>query len=270
MRVAQWLGGLSLVAACGGGGGGDSGGGVDAPDQKLPDAPPGFADMVAPRIVGSYAMKQQIAQIRNLPVVGMQSAVVRSLGIGTIRREGEGFVIEEKGCHILPEMSGNVSTKIDDSVPRSVPAITTQLEVVPDGSRVIWRRVEVGVVVGAHLASSTDALPTMGTDARVWDQDGDNHPGVTAHVSGIATGDVYVVQRQRTAYAGELAADGHLTGRLTDRSEQSTVAASNPLLNQNIASTPDPDPSKSTIELVRTTEAWSCDRLVAEAGSVFP
>lgn len=266
MRVAPML--VGIVAACGGGDV-DGGAGIDAP-AALPDAPPGFADAVAPRIVGSYVMRQQIAQIRQLPIVGMQAAVVRTLGGATIRRDGGGFVLEENGCHILPETSGNVSTTIDDAVPRSVPTIEAPLEVRPDGDAVIWTRGEVAVIVGARLANPTDALPTMASDARVWDQDGDGHPGVTARVSGIASGDVYVVQRQRASYAGGLVADGHLTGRLADRSEQSVIDASNPLLKQNIMSTPDPDPDKSRIELVRTSEAWTCDRLVAEMGSVFP
>jgi hypothetical protein len=241
------------------------------PDGAPPPPPPGFADEVEPRIVGTYAMKMQVATIQTLPLLGMQPATQVSFGLAEITRDGDTFIIAEQGCRVVPMSGGGVTTTIDDAVPRSVPPVVQSLDVRPDGDDVVWTRPVVPVVLGAHLDDPlAEALPTAASDPRVWDQDDDGHPGVTAHVMGIASGDVYVAQRQKASYSGTLIADGQLTGLVTDASEQVVLDASNPVLKMNIPSVPDPDAQKSTVVLKRVDGAWDCDKLVAEMGALFP
>ncbi len=271
----------ALVGALSGCAADDEPGGEEPPDvadaapaqpDAAPPPPPGFVDEVEPRLVGTYAMKMQVATIQMLPILGNTPSTQTSLGLVEISRDGEHFVFEERGCRVVPQAGGAVTTTIDDAVPRSVPPGESRLDVTDLGDgQVGFARATSTVVLGIHLADpATDALTDDAADPRVWDQDGDGKPGVTAHVMGLASGDVYVVQRQRASYSGTLLADGKLRGLVADASEQKTVGASTPLLDSQIMSTPDPDTEKSFVELERVTGTWDCDRLVAEVGTIFP
>jgi hypothetical protein len=253
---------VSLAAACGGSGTE----GVD-PGPTGPD----FTGKVEPRIVGAYAMKRQTAAIQTLPILGMQASITISYGMGKIARQGDVFTLTESVCRVAPTSSGSVTTTIDDGVPRSTPAATVSLDVHPDGANVVWSRPSAPLVLGARLDNpGSDTLPSMASDPRVFDQDGDGHPGVTAHIAGLVSGDVYVAQREKSSYAGKLVADGQLTGLVTGTSEQMVLDASNTLLNQNVPSMPDPDPQKSNVTLKRVESEWDCDKLVAQIATVFP
>jgi len=241
--------------------------GLDAGAAPIPD----FLDAVEPRIVGTYAMRMQVATVQTVPVFGAQASLQVALGRATVTRSGDHFVIEEAGCHVMPQTGGTVSTVIDDAVPRSAAPLQVRVDVHETDGGVGWTRARSVATVGVELANpGTDVLPVNGTDPRIRDQDGDSHPGVTAHISGFASGDVYVVQRQRFRASGTLVADGELRGLVEDTSEQSTVGASTVLLNRQIPSVPDSDPSRSNVRLRRVTPAYDCDRIVAEVGTLFP
>jgi hypothetical protein len=266
----------ATLAACGADGGdaGD-GPGADAGDQMTaPDAAvtdPSLADELEGRIVGDYVMQQRVATMQDLPFLGESEGESTSVGIASVRREGDAFVLTERGCRVESASGGGVTTTIPDAIPRSVPPQDTPLIVYRDGAAIRWQRPETITLVGVNLTDpASEALPTTSDDPRVWDQDGDGQPGVTVTVSGFASGDIYVVQRQRASYGGTLDGDGRLAALITDASEQSVIGATNPLLNQNIPSTPHPDPQRSRILLVRTTAAYDCDRVIAETGTLFP
>ncbi len=79
-----------------------------------------------------------------------------------------------------------------------------------------------------------DTLPDITTwegDGRVWDQDNDEHPGVTVHVPSL-NGDRYLVRRVVFTFGtGKLALTNlWLTGPLTSHIEEKAIGASNQLL----------------------------------------
>jgi hypothetical protein len=248
----------------------------DAAPQAEPDAgptttDPALADEVEARIVGDYVMEQIVVTMQDLPIFGESEGSSTAIGAGSIRREGDGFVITERGCRVEAASGGGVTTTIPDAIPRSVPPRDTPLILTRDGAAVRWQRPLVITLVGVHLDDpDAEPLPTEADDPRVWDQDEDGHPGVTVSVSGFASGDIYVVQRQRASYAGTLDDDGRLSGLVADTSEQSVIGSTNALLDQNIPTTPHPDANRSRIRLVRVAEPYDCDRVVAEADTLFP
>jgi hypothetical protein len=228
------------------------------------------SDELAARVMGSYAMKLTIASTLDIPIVGKMPSTSTLLALVEIARNGAGLKTTETNCHVTVSGGGVVTTTIPDALPRSLPPITADFRVVDNAGVVTWLRPETITPVGVHLSSPTDPLPTTSTDPRVWDQDADGQPGATIKLSGIISGDVYIVQRQRIYYSGTVAADNTITGTTFDSSDQQVIGASNPALNQNVPSTPDPTPAKNTIRYAKLTSAYTCDMLVADAATLFP
>lgn len=243
------------------------------PDAAVPAGattpPPGAVEMLA----GSFAMQTRFATIQTLPFLGDQRSVARALALVTIAEEGGVLRFTERGCHVEIEGGGgSAMTDIPDAIPRSIPASVTTLEFREMGGTWHWTRPMVEVPVGWRASGAGEALPMNAMDARVFDQDGDSNPGVTVHVSGLATGDVYVVQRQRAWYTGALAltADELRGDNHSEGSEQRTIGASTMLLNTDIPSRDDPDRRDDTVRIRRIEPSYDCDRVVSQAATLFP
>jgi hypothetical protein len=242
---------------------------VVVPDIDAGDSGIVVEEDVASMVIGLYAERLVTATVSDVPILGKNSTVSTSYGLATIARAGSGIKITETGCHVDVKSSANVTTTISDAVPASVPPTDNELRVWLDGGTLRFARLGKAIPVGVKLSDAeAEALPTQAADPRVWDQDGDGHPGITVKIGGIAAGDIYVVQRQRSSYEGTRGPDGSLGGPLIDRSDQSVVGASNPLLNQNVAATPD-DPAKNSVKLVKLSAPLDCAKLMADVAGVF-
>ena len=87
------------------------------------------------------------------------------------------------------------------------------------------------IVHSANLQEpSTEALPTEPDDPRVFDADGDGHPGMTMRFSGLVIGEAYLVQRTQSHMRGQFLSPERIKGAMTWRTEQSILDVSNPFL----------------------------------------
>ena len=87
------------------------------------------------------------------------------------------------------------------------------------------------IVHSARLEEpATEPLPTTPDDPRVYDADGDGHPGMTMRFSGLIIGEAYLVQRTQSHMRGQFISPEHIKGPMTWRTEQSIVDVSNPFL----------------------------------------
>lgn len=251
----------------------DSGTPMPTGDAALP-MPPEGRTTVAPaaaieRLVGTWGMESRFATIQTVPFLGDQRSVSRAWGLVEIVQVGDALQMTERGCRVQIE-GGSTMTAIDDAVPRSIEPQVSTLEFVTEGGAISWIRPESATAVGFRAGSPTDALPMASTDPRVFDQDGDGQPGVTVSVSGLASGDVYVVQWQRSWYQGALGTSGPVLGENhSDASTQRTIGASTSLLEMDIPSRADTNRADSTVRFVPLTGEYDCDRLVGEASTIF-
>ncbi len=257
----------------------DAGTTSDADADAGPSAPPvdtssgrNVPDALAARVIGFYAIRSVVASIQDAPVIGKTPSVATATGVGEIKRAGTGLTITESGCHVDLSASSVVKPTVPDALPRSVPAVTYPFRLWEVGQSVKFVRDPVAAAIGVKLVDvENDPLPANGSDPRIWDQDLDGNPGVTVKMSGsLVTGDIFVVQRQRSLYTGELSTGDKLGGLLRDMSQQATVGATSDLLKQNVPTTPDPDVSKSTVTFVKLTMAYDCARVMSEAATLFP
>jgi hypothetical protein len=98
----------------------------------------------------------------------------------------------------------------------------------------------------------------------VIDQDKDGKPGVTVQISGIATGDIYVTQRNWTELSGFLKAPGRIEGRALFGSEQHILGATSWYLTRSPHS--QPEPRDSSFYLIRLGKKVSCRDAMASFG----
>jgi len=246
----------------------------DAPPPTTirdPDEARDFADALEPRVVGRYGLRTEITSVQRAPVIGDQTVVTTTWGLASIERVSHSFFLEERPCHAESAGAPLTSTEVPDAVPRA--NHPTRAEAVfreADGA-ILFDREETASVVGAQLQHERDEdLPTRADDPRVRDSDRDGHEGVTIRLSGVLSGDIYVVQRTRGAYHGKLEGDGRFSGSIFDRSDQTVIGSTSPLLNQNIPSHPRNEPGTNRLALIRLDEELDCDALTRRRASLFP
>lgn len=251
--------------------------GDDAGTPAVPDAGAPVEGVTTPpegaveRLAGLYAMQTRFASIQTLPFLGDQRSVTRAYALVTIEETGGTLRFTEEGCRAEIEGGGTTMTEIPDAIARSVGPRAATLEFHEEGGAWRWTRPMIETAVGWMPAGASDALPEMATDPRVFDQDEDGNPGVTVRVSGFASGDVYVVQRQRTWYDGPIGTSGEITGENhAGGGEQRTIGASTMLLDMDVPSRADTNTEDNTVRLVPLEGEYDCDRLVSEAETLFP
>ena len=195
------------------------------------------------------------------------------MGLARIEAEGEGWTIEEWGCGGRSDIDlmGGVEITIPAALPMSVPPNRSRLEVVQEEGGWSWRRPEVATAVGVRMDDpAVDPLPEARDDARIWDQDGDGHPGVTVGVSTpLLSGDLYVAQRQRNTLHGGVADDGSLFGFIEDTGEQKVLDSDNILLRMDIVMRPPETLERNTVSMVPVDDGVDCAWLLGQADAVF-
>ncbi|MCA9560163.1 MAG: hypothetical protein KC583_16560, partial [Myxococcales bacterium] len=201
-----------------------------------------------------------------LPVFGADRVVQRGYSRWTITSDGEALQVESETCGVEIERETDlVRTELPQRFIDALPHTFRPAQV--EGARFVAPTF-VEVRAAALDDPENDPLPTMADDPRVIDLDTDGHPGLTVRISGLLDGDVYVVQRTRTALEGTLDGD-RLDGRLVWRNEESILGADNPALLTGAPVEPDPDPAAHYFRSTRVDPVIDCPAIIANAGALF-
>jgi hypothetical protein len=246
------------------------------------DAPTGAPDTsVAPEdtavqpaaslFAGRWALRYWVNTLTEVPVVGgtMETEVL-TLGIVEITDTDSGLNLANETCSVemISQEGALAETILPDAFVNSIPVANRPAVLTDDGEGFFCDTFYE--VRGANLEDlANEALPTEPNDPRVYDQDGDGHPGMTISVTGLADGDIYLVQRgwnklQTTSFDGSRA-----FGTTEWGDEQSYLDASSLILKSlEPVSWPDPDASKHGWELVYAPEI-TCNQVIGTAASIF-
>lgn len=226
------------------------------------------------QFIGSWAIQSKVTQSQDVPNIGVKESTVTTLSFADFKLDANNkLVMTQKDCKITSTgVPGISSVTIPDTVPQSTPTSTALVKVCDTGGSFSWQREQATVLVGCKLADPVNTpLPTSKTDPAVFDQDNDTKVGVTIKIGGFVTGDLYTVQRQRFSYTSmALPAAGKANGSTIDRSEQNTLDATNPLLNQKVAL--NPVDAKSTFRLAKLSAPvpTTCTELINQSATLFP
>ena len=249
------------------GAGGSTGTGGDAGSV---DAAGDADESQVPVVEGVYAQMVVYAAVNNIPAIGPTPGTTTTIQRVVVQRTDTALVMTAEPCAIEID---NGTPVIKTIIP---PAFLTSLGTSDrTGSLVFsagqWRFVQDTELQlrGVKLDQpETDALPTDGSDPRVWDQDQDGKPGVTVRITGLTDGEVYVVQRDIHALDGVV--QGDFVDGLTEWSvEQVVLGSDNPILNVQTVSTKDPDAKASHFRSTRVSPSTACGTILAQRDQLF-
>jgi hypothetical protein len=125
---------------------------------------------------------------------------------------------------------------------------------------------------GVNLAVPvTDAMPTDGTDERIFDQDEDTKPGISLIIQGTLQGELHVIHRHKAALSGALESDTRIRG-LTAWTTDQVILGANPESLASIDPKPvtHPDANRSHFVMVKATDGDDCVALNAKRATLFP
>jgi hypothetical protein len=215
------------------------------------------------------------AQVNGVPVITRLNSVSIHHLLVKITWSGNDLTIQPKWCNdVLQNFNDNDSPPFNlfnvllpdrniDSVlvysfqAHGVPALNTGSAFVTDPMLDIR---------GAKLKTpATDPLPTyhdimnMTPLAAVeWDQDRDGKPGMTAHVTGVYTGDLYQTQRWSATFHASVLDQDHMLGLISGYSDAAILGATDPNLLNDAVTTAHPDPTRSYFRAMRLADDASC------------
>jgi hypothetical protein len=183
---------------------------------------------------GHWAVERRITSSFEMPLVGLvvQTQTVRALWAITGRTGATagsgGYSVSEKVCSVdLGSSTPAIKGMLKPGFAAGVSGTVFGLDVGRGGPSGI--EIDVTKVIGADLANGA-ALPVSPTDARVRDIDGDGLPGFTVALSGLVTGEVRFVRRERLRFSGKLTTPDRMEGKVAIDFEQKAIAATSSLL----------------------------------------
>ena len=242
---------------------------TDAGCLPQPDAAPSGKELGD--VSGTWAVNERVIALVGAPLNSKQLS--RQLYVFVITQNGTELAIDEHMCDIQVDDVDGLETT------RTLPKLWEDLPVNPRVGFVIENKAggfNFGLekkfrVRGAALDNvETDPLPTTAEDPRLRDQDSDSQPGITLLLDGILRGRAFVVQREFNQYDAQLVGPDRIEGRSMWNSEQVYIGSDPPEIAElGIQASPDPDPSKHNVLLVRVPDGSDCAYLIANQCSLF-
>lgn len=219
-----------------------------------------------PTMQGTWAQRIVTTSVSKLPVVGNVENSSYFYAITELAQNGEALTLTTTPCWV----------RMDSEIPR-VKTVIPSAMVEAMGPRVRRGTIEGSTV---HFPSSVDVLgarlenewrgtlPDDPSDARVFDEDGDGHPGVTVRLFGPVDGSIYVAQRSWNELRGKIADDGQsVRGEVRWSTEQHVLGSTSFWLS----SSPSVEPRlrDSHFELRKVSERTSCADLKQSYRTLF-
>ena len=161
-----------------------------------------------PDLHGAWAMLQVYPQITTMPLAGDVAQTSYVVQLVDIEQNGESLMMSDQYCFTyVDDGTPLVRTEIPAAFMASLRPLPRTATIGEHDGEMLFVQDPYVEVRGAQLDDvEDDELPVDTEDPRVFDQDGDGHPGMTVLVSifGIIEGETYIVQRVRYTLSGRV------------------------------------------------------------------
>ena len=218
-----------------------------------------------PDLAGTWAMVQVYPQSAVLPFTGVVTRTSYVVQWVEIEQDGATLTMRDTYClTFVDDGTALVSTEIPTAFMAALHPLPRTATLADQGDEIAFVQPPYLEVRGAVLENAeSEALPIDPDDPRVFDQDGDGHPGMTVLIKilGIIEGQTYVVQRVRYALVGRVVAPDRIEGSIEWSDEQTVLDATNPLLKIDTIGYPDPDLTKHIFVMSRVQQSQTCEWL---------
>lgn len=200
--------------------------------------------------------------ISKVPVVGKVTSTTTTYQLVKIERkddasdDSDGETAVQLSANVCELNLSNNSSLVHPEIPESfVQSLDTSVRpgrFVTYGSHYWLQMPKHTKVIGANLRQPRDEnLPTDPDDPRVRDQDDDGHPGMTVRIRGVASGELYLVQRGSDDWRARFQSADRLRGCIDWGQTQNVLDSSNFLLGDGPKTNQHPDKARSTIAMRR-------------------
>ncbi|MBN1946524.1 MAG: hypothetical protein JW797_12695 [Bradymonadales bacterium] len=250
-----------------------------ADTNDAPVAPEAVAELVAPYeeielpfdLSGTWAHKEWSSTFSVVPIVGQIETITTSFLRAELQQIGSHIVMTVEDCGMFSDTSTQLSRFfIPEPYIRAMEPGTRHAVVTPQDGGYRLRQYRFLRLLGIDLEDPAhDPLPGNEDDPRIFDDDGDGHPGLTVRVEGVISGDIYVLQRNWNELCGTVVSPDHMEGYLRWAAEQQVLGASNFLLNSNPESMPNPDPEEHRFIHRRIDPSMTCADIVRDQEQIF-
>jgi hypothetical protein len=182
------------------------------------------------------------------------------------------LIMHARVCSVdIQSASTVVTTIVPDAFVASLEKSDIPAQLFKDDNGVLFYQPPFTEVRGAKMDDDPQGvLPADASDNRVYDQDGDSHPGVTVRIVGLITGELYIIQRRTNELIGRVTGTDTIDGQLIWNNEQVTLGSDNPTLEKNQPDyVPDLRPNKSFFRSTRIDSSVTCEEIVSQAIDLF-
>lgn len=220
---------------------------------------------------GRWARVEVTTALSDVPMIGGITSKTTSVVLLDVHKDAEGFSVEERVCNIENEtLGGMVRARFPRAFLKAVSGSKTPARLVQTSSGLRYVEDRPLRVRGARLADSeAEDLPTRPDDPRIEDSDEDGRPGLTVKVEGMVEGEIYVVQRDKSALAGQVRDGRRIEGLVDWQAEQQVLGASRSMLETNPDNRPHPEKSKSWFRMRRVPRSATCDQVLRRVPRLF-
>jgi hypothetical protein len=231
----------------------------------------------AKAFAGSYAALIKFRKIESVGSLGSMPVLAANYVTVEIADNAaqQLMTFSVNGCHSVLSGTGTgvlagSTLQIPDIVLTTTHLSSAVFSATGSGASARWATTELRGPIGWKWMSPSDTTPTSASDPRVFDQDGDGHPGVTMNVlwNGTTTPVDFVETESETFQSGTVDAQGNLVGTTLDASVQNVIGGS--VSGLTITTMPDPNTADNVVRLVRVASPLTCQDLMAQASTLFP
>ena len=133
---------------------------------------------------GTWAKMAVFASNSSVLGISSKSRIARYVLVD-LKKDGNRFEATEKTCDIVSVSSGSSTLTVPEAFIKAVPPNAYAYDLRGKGTELSLTMAKAVEVLGAKLEDRfLSPLPTTASDPQVFDQDGDNNPGVTVEVEG--------------------------------------------------------------------------------------
>ncbi len=243
----------------------DGGPDADADDGDITTDPP-------PDISGTWAQRQVLASTVNYPMIGPVDTFHINYVLVEVTQDGTTLTALEETCEIIVEADTDLQTTIiPEAFVASMDHEPKSALLIPAVGGYRFSQPQYYQVQGVHLTDVPgEELPTEATDPRVFDQDEDGKAGLTVRMTGMLTGELYIISREWTVLTSGIVATDAFEGLIDWEGAQITLGASSEILNTTPESVTHADASLSNFRYVRIADGATCADVIAQKESLFP
>lgn len=226
----------------------------------------------AAALVGHYVERVTVSTLDTIPGLGERASSSYYVGLTDIEEINGKIISTSISCRSVVGSVSGVKVVISDELTQLIPPLVGEVTTEEIKGAIVFNRETVYMPLGVELEDLVnDELPTNAQDPRIIDQDEDGHPGVTIVLSMLGiNGEIYAVRKEVGSWSVSEIEDGRFNGPFRDESLQKVIGANPSMLQVDMQSRPNPDESKSYLDLIRTEEKYDCERLLAELDTFFP